>query len=91
MKHPQGRAERRFNGEVWRNSRRFIMKNLWWSSRREDQEWFVTNNMWWARKQSSAHGNRCMCHYEKNSPKFVRARRNGKDVKSQRRTMQLLH
>lgn len=64
MHHPKSRSERRFNGEVWRDRQRFKMMNCWFY-RGDKPEWFLKNNTWWARKQSSAHGNRCMCHYEK--------------------------
>jgi hypothetical protein len=73
MHHPKSRSERRFNGEVWRDRQRFIMKNCWWSSR-NDNSWFLTNVMWWARKQCSAHGNRCACHIEKITEKRSRRR-----------------
>jgi len=75
MKHPQDRAERRFNGEVWRSRQRFKMKQTWYLGRK-GPDYLEDNNMWWARKQSSAHGNRCMmCHYEKHSRKYKRKRR----------------
>lgn len=88
MKHPRSRYERRHNGIVWRNRQRFIMLNVWHSSRYFSDDW--TNNvMWWARKQSSAHGNRCMCHEAKRSRSEVRKRRRGLDVKAQKKTLRL--
>lgn len=73
MKHPYSRAERRHNGEVWRNRQRFKMTQTWSYSRYKPESW-TENNMWWARKQSSGHGNRCMCHYEKRTEVCKRRR-----------------
>lgn len=68
MRHPQGRAERRWNGEVWRNRQRFIMKNTWLMSGDLTQ-----NNMWWARKQMQCHSD--CCNWYKKSSKEIRKRR----------------
>jgi hypothetical protein len=91
MKHPRNRSERRHNGEVWRNRQRRKMI-VWWREYRSGSSWFKPedNNMWWGRKQTSAHGNRCACHYEKFSRKEVRKRRQGLDVKAGRKSVSLL-
>lgn len=86
MKHPRSRSERRHNGEVWRNRQRFIMRNCWSIFKPEG---FATNRMWWGRKQTVAHGNRCMCHAEKRSRKEIRKRRQGMDVKAGRKPIHL--
>lgn len=78
MKHPSSRSERRHNGNVWRNRQRFIILHVWYQSRYSPVD-PTKNNMWWARKQSSAHGNRCCCHYEKFSRKEIRKRRRALD------------
>lgn len=80
MKHPKGRAQRRYNGEVWRDRQRFRMSNVWGRHIDEEPaEYWKSNRTWWARKQSSAHGNRCMCHYEKFCRKEIRKRRRALD------------
>jgi hypothetical protein len=72
VKHPYTRTERRSNAETWRNRQRARMFT-WYGYK--DGRWDPTeNNMWWARKQSSAHGNRCMCHCEKQTQKRQRRR-----------------
>lgn len=79
MKHPQGRAGRRYNGEVWRDRQRRKMATWRRPNGQEPAEYWKENRTWWARKQSSAHGNRCMCHFEKRSRKEIRKRRRALD------------
>lgn len=81
MHHPKSRAERRHNGEVWRDRQRRKMRSWRTFSREglEPAEYWKDNRMWWARKQSSAHGNRCMCHIEKTCRKSIRKRRRALD------------
>lgn len=86
MNHPRSRSERRFNAEVWRNRQRRKMLDTW---SKHNSSWFTDNNMWWARKQSSGHGNRCMCHCEKTSRKEIRKRREGLDARGQKKTVRL--
>jgi hypothetical protein len=79
MKHPLSRAERRHNGDTWRNRQRFVIRNIWFNrSGRED--YWLDNNTWWARKRSFGHGNRCLCHYEKFDRKSIRKRRRALDM-----------
>ena len=73
MRHPRGRAERRFNGDVWRERQRFIMRNTW----RINQDW-TSNNMWWARKKMQCHSDCCNAH--KKSSKEIRKRRRALDT-----------
>lgn len=97
MNHPTSRAHRRHNGDVWRNRQRFKMLATWYrgivrkfeDGQESAADYWTDNNMWWARKQSSAHGNRCYCHYEKYSPKAIRERRQGLDVKANRKSLRL--
>lgn len=71
MKHPQSRAERRHNGETWRNRQRYIMV-VTWSSYRTRRHDPTENNMWWGRKKTYGHGNRCMCHHVKRTERRKR-------------------
>jgi len=81
MHHPQSRVERRWNGEVWRNRQRAKMKSWWRTPNGQSaEEYWQDNNMWWGRKQTSGHGNRCLCHYEKFSSKEIRKRRRALDA-----------
>lgn len=87
MKHPKTLAERRYNDIVFRQSRRELLKT--WSSSSSRRGDFEDNKWWFAVKRSNIHGNRCMCHYEKNDKGCKRKTRLGLDVKSRRRSMQL--
>ena len=79
MKHPNNRAERRHNGNTWRDRQRAIMRTWWRPVAESLEEYWKDNNMWNARKQSVAHGNRCACHFEKYSSKEIRKRRRALD------------
>jgi hypothetical protein len=79
MKHPRSRAERRHNGDTWRNRQRYIMTYVW-SNRSGREDYWYDNNMWWARKQAVGHGRHCMCHYEKYCRKSIRKRRRALDM-----------
>lgn len=76
MRHPQTRAERRHNADIFRQSRR-MMCVAFFTIRGHDPS---QNGFWRQTKRSNNHGNRCSCHEEKTSKKYIRKRRRQLDT-----------
>jgi len=93
MRHPTNRAERRHNGDTWRNRNRFRMTNIWTTPRifgeapGGGEGYWEDNLMWWARKQMQCHSD--CCNVWKKSTKEIRKRRNGDFWKDLRRPVRL--
>lgn len=81
MRHPYTRAERRHNGNTWRNRQRRRMLDTWNAPRFSGESaegYWEDNLMWWARKQMQCHSD--CCNWEaKKSWKSIRKRRRALD------------